>query len=104
VVANGSVRAERYLAARDRAKHPAAGTYREEAAVNGYVVVVERTEDGGYGAWSPDLPGCIATARSYDECVALMRDAVHGHLEVMRDHGDPVPEPRAVGALTVSAA
>lgn len=72
--------------------------------MNGYVVVVERAEDGTYGAWSPDLLGCVATAQSYDSCVALMREAIAGHLEVMREHGDPIPEPRAVGVFTIDAA
>ncbi len=71
--------------------------------MNGYVVVIERAEDGTYGAWSPDLPGCAATAESYDECVSLMRDAMSGHLDVMRAHGDPVPEPHAVGAFWIPA-
>ncbi|MGQ0719458.1 MAG: type II toxin-antitoxin system HicB family antitoxin [Pseudonocardiales bacterium] len=69
-----------------------------------YIVVIERAEDGTYGAWSPDLLGCVATAQNYDSCVALMREAIAGHLEIMREHGDPIPEPRAVGALTISAA
>lgn len=72
--------------------------------MNGYVVVVERAEDGTYGAWSPDLLGCVATAQSYEECVALMREAIAGHLHVMREHGEPIPEPRAVAALTITAA
>jgi predicted RNase H-like HicB family nuclease len=72
--------------------------------VNWYVVVVECAENGTFGAWSPDLPGVVATAQSYDDCVNLMRDAVAGHLEVMREHGDPIPEPRAIGALTITAA
>ncbi|MPZ64877.1 MAG: type II toxin-antitoxin system HicB family antitoxin [Pseudonocardiaceae bacterium] len=72
--------------------------------MHGYVVVIERAEDGTYGAWSPDLPGCVATAQGYDERVSRMREAIIGHLEVMRDHGDPVPEPSAVGAFTVDAA
>ena len=70
----------------------------------GYVVVVQRDEDGTYGAWSPDLPGCVATAQSYDDCVSVMREAMAGHLEVMREHGDPIPEPSAVGELTIDAA
>lgn len=72
--------------------------------MTGYVVVVEQAEDGTYGAWSPDLLGCVATAQSYDECVETMRTAIAGHVEVLREHGDPVPEPRAVGALTLPAA
>ena len=92
------------LPAGTSAEHSEAGRNNEEAAVNGYVVVVERAEDGTFGAWSPDLPGVVATAQSYDDCVNLMRDAVAGHLEVMREHGDPIPEPRAIGALTITAA
>lgn len=72
--------------------------------MNGYVVVVERADDGTFGAWSPDLPGVVATAQSNEESIDLMREAIAGHLEVMREHGDPIPEPRAIGALTITAA
>lgn len=72
--------------------------------MNGYVVVIEQADDGTFGAWSPDLLGCIATAQSYDACVDLMREAIAGHLDVMREHGEAIPEPRAIGALTISAA
>lgn len=72
--------------------------------MSGYVVVVEGDEAGGFSAWSPDLPGCVAAAATYDDCVVLMREAIAGHLEVMREHGDPVPAPTASGAFTVAAA
>jgi predicted RNase H-like HicB family nuclease len=72
--------------------------------LNGYVVIIERAEDGTFGAWSPDLLGCVATAQTYENCVELMREAVAAHLDVMREHGDPIPEPRAIGALTIDAA
>ena len=42
-----------------------------EGAVNGYVVIVERDEAGGYSTWSPDLPGCVAAASDYEQCVRL---------------------------------
>ena len=72
--------------------------------MTGYAVIVERGEDGGFGAWSPDLPGCVATADTYDECVQLMREAVPLHLDSLRAHGDPVPSPSIVGMLTIEAA
>ena len=72
--------------------------------MSGYVVVVEGDEAGGFSAWSPDLLGCVAAATTYDECVALMREAITGHLEVMREHGDPIPAPSAIDAFTVIAA
>lgn len=72
--------------------------------MTGYAIIIERAEDGGFGAWAPDLPGVVATASTYDECVALMREAVAFHLEGMREDGDPIPPPTAVGAETVVAA
>jgi predicted RNase H-like HicB family nuclease len=72
--------------------------------VSGYVVVVEGDEAGGFSAWSPDLLGCVAAAATYEECVALMREAIAGHLEVMRERGDPIPVPSAINAFTVVAA
>jgi predicted RNase H-like HicB family nuclease len=59
---------------------------------------------GGFSAWSPDLLGCVAVAATYEECVALMRSAIAGHVEVMREHGDLIPVPSAINAFTVVAA
>lgn len=42
-----------------------------------------------------------AAAATYDECVTLMREAVAFQLESLREHGETIPEPTAVGALTV---
>ena len=46
----------------------------------------------------------VAASSAYDECVTLMSEAVVFHLESLREHGDPIPEPMAVAALTVGAA
>ncbi|WP_163573430.1 type II toxin-antitoxin system HicB family antitoxin [Fodinicola feengrottensis] len=73
--------------------------------MSGYVVIVLRDDAGGYGAWSPDLLGCVAASRDYDEeCVRLMGEAIAIHLDGMREDGDPIPEPTAVGALLMPAA
>jgi predicted RNase H-like HicB family nuclease len=96
--------AERDVASAHRAEHPQASRCRAEATVNGYVVIVERDEQGGFSAWSPDLPGCVAAAGDYDEWVSLMRSAVQLHLRGMREDGEDVPEPTAVAALMISAA
>lgn len=69
-----------------------------------YLVIIERDEEGGYSAWAPDLPGVVAAADSYDECLRLMREAVGFHLEGLREDGEPVPAPSAVAAETVTAA
>lgn len=72
--------------------------------MRGYVVIVEGDDAGGYSSWSPDLLGCVAAAADYDECVQLMREAIAFHLEGMREDGEPIPEPHAVGALLMPAA
>lgn len=70
-----------------------------------YVIIIEGAGDGdGYSSYAPDLPGVIATGDTYEECVALMREAVAFHLDGMREDGDPVPEPRVIGSEKVPAA
>jgi predicted RNase H-like HicB family nuclease len=72
--------------------------------VSGYAIVVERAEDGGFGAWSPELPGCVALGDTRDECVAEMRVAVAFHLDGLREAGEPIPAPTAVGVDLIQAA
>ncbi len=58
-----------------------------------YLVIYETTEDGGWGAYSPDLSGCIATGKTLEEVEQLMREAIPMHIQAMREFGEPVPEP-----------
>jgi predicted RNase H-like HicB family nuclease len=57
-----------------------------------YVIVVEKGPTS-YGAYVPDLPGCIATAETRTEVLQLIREAIEFHIETMREDGLPVPEP-----------
>ena len=63
-----------------------------------YVVVIEKTGDG-YGAYVPDLPGCVAVGDTREETEALIREAVGYHVEMLREGGGLVPEPRASACL-----
>jgi predicted RNase H-like HicB family nuclease len=67
-----------------------------------FAIVIERGETGTYGAYSPDLPGCVAVAETEAECVELMREAIQFHLEGMIEDGLPIPHPNTVNALTVT--
>jgi predicted RNase H-like HicB family nuclease len=96
--------AEPGLAHRYRAQHPETGRYRQEAAVRTYAIIIERSDDGGYGAWSPDLPGCVALGDTEQEALSEMKEAMRGHLEVMRERGETIPNPSTVSATTVDAA
>jgi predicted RNase H-like HicB family nuclease len=57
-----------------------------------YLVVVEKGRSS-YGAYVPDLPGCVAAGESRREALKLIRDAVKLHIEALRESGQPVPEP-----------
>jgi predicted RNase H-like HicB family nuclease len=59
--------------------------------VTEYRVIYETAEDGGWGAYSPDVPGCYATAKSRAEVERLMHEAIPMHLEAMRDAGETLP-------------
>ena len=72
--------------------------------MTGYSVVIEGDPETGYSAWSPDLAGCVAAAADYTECVDLMAEALLAHVQGMREDGQEVPEPTAVGAVVLPAA
>lgn len=59
-----------------------------------YAVVIERGPDS-FGAYVPDLPGCVAVAETEAEVRRLIREAIEFHLEGMREDGEPVPPPSA---------
>ncbi len=57
-----------------------------------YLVVVEEGENG-FGAYVPDLPGCVAAAESREQVVTLIQEAIEFHIEGLKKSGDPVPKP-----------
>jgi predicted RNase H-like HicB family nuclease len=63
-----------------------------------YLIVIEGNGDGNYSAYSPDVPGCAATGGTPRECEAMMREALTLHIESLRDHDEPVPEPASSAA------
>ena len=63
-----------------------------------YAVVIEKAPNN-YSAYVPDLPGCIAAAETLPEVETLIQDAIGYHLEMMREYGDPIPEPQAIVQL-----
>lgn len=57
-----------------------------------YVVLFEKSGTG-FGAYIPDLPGCVATGRTREETRERIAQAMEMHLAAMREDGDPIPEP-----------
>lgn len=60
-----------------------------------YMVVIEQGDDG-FGAYVPDLPGCVAVGDTREEVLALIQEAIAMHLELMREEGLPIPKPHSV--------
>ena len=60
-----------------------------------FLVVVERA-NGNFSAYSPDLPGCVATGATPEETKARMRVAIEMHVQGLREDRLPVPEPSAI--------
>jgi predicted RNase H-like HicB family nuclease len=60
-----------------------------------YAVVIEKSETG-YGAYVPDLPGCVALAETVDQAERLIREAIEFHLEGLREDGLAIPEASTV--------
>jgi predicted RNase H-like HicB family nuclease len=57
-----------------------------------FFVVIEKA-NGNYSAYSPDLPGCVATGKTREEAERNMHDAIQMHVEGLIAEGLPIPEP-----------
>ena len=57
-----------------------------------YAVIVEEGETS-FGAYVPDLPGCVAVAETRDEVLRLIEEAIEFHVDGLRQDGQPIPEP-----------
>jgi predicted RNase H-like HicB family nuclease len=63
-----------------------------------YLAIIEPAEDGtGFGAFVPDLPGCIATGRTRAEAKERIAYSILLHTQSLRAHGEPVPPARGSG-------
>jgi len=63
-----------------------------------YPAIIERGVDG-FGVYFPDLPGCVSAGRTVQEAALGADEALTGHLKVMADYGDPIPEPSDLDAI-----
>lgn len=59
-----------------------------------YTAIIEQG-DTSWGAYVPDLPGCIAVGETREEVQQLIREAIEFHVEGLRQQGEKVPEPHS---------
>lgn len=62
--------------------------------MNEYLVIYEPAEDGGWGAYLPDIDGVVAVGETRDEVEVGIRGALEMYLEDLRDRGEALPAPR----------
>ena len=63
-----------------------------------YLVIYESSDDG-FGAYVPDLPGCVAVGDTRAEVEQLIRKAISLHVADMRATGQAIPEPTSQSEL-----
>ena len=63
-----------------------------------YLVVIEQGPSS-FGAYVPDLPGCVAVGESRAEVTRLIHEAIQFHLDGMKEDGLPIPQPHSYGEL-----
>jgi predicted RNase H-like HicB family nuclease len=68
-----------------------------------YLIVLEPTPTG-FSAYSPDLPGCVATGPTRPEVEVNMREAILLHLDGLREDGEPVPPGQTIATYVEVAA
>ncbi len=68
-----------------------------------YVVIYERAENN-WAAYSPDIPGCMATGKTREEVEVNFKEALAFHFEGLKEQGLPIPEPASeAGRVSVAA-
>jgi len=69
-----------------------------------YTVIIETEPATDWGAYVPDLPGCVAVGKTPEEVERLIREAIELHLRGMREDGDPIPASSSTAIIVEVAA
>lgn len=61
-----------------------------------YPAILEKEPDSAYGVTFPDIPGCVSAGETAEEALVNAHEALAGHIALMVQDGDPLPEPTSV--------
>ena len=70
--------------------------------MNAYPIILERSDDGGWSAIAPDLPGLLLAADTREELLARAPAAIADHIDALRDERLPVPNPGEIAFVEVA--
>lgn len=65
---------------------------REVTKVLKYTAVFEPAQEGGYVVIVPTLPGCVTQGETFEEAQEMVKDAISGYLEVLKEEGRQIPQ------------
>ena len=65
-----------------------------------FLIIIEKSSDG-FGAYSPDLPGCVAVGKTQKETEKNMYEAIKLHLKGMKEDGIPIPYGESIAEYIV---
>lgn len=60
-----------------------------------YAIIIEKAADGGFGAYVPDLPGCIGMGATREEVINNVAEGIKFHLEGLKEEGIEIPIPKS---------
>ncbi len=65
-----------------------------------YTAVFEPAEEGGYVVFVPSLPGCSTQGETFEESVAMIKDAISGYIAVINDKKNNIPLEKQESVIT----
>ncbi len=67
--------------------------------MNSYVALIRKAADSDYSVDFPDVPGCGTAGKDLDEAMAFAREALAGHLQLLAEGGEALPEASSLEAV-----
>lgn len=67
-----------------------------------YPAVIEHSSSG-FGVFFPDLPGCTSYGETVQQAARNAEEGLQGHLDLMAEHGDALPDPSDLDAMRVDS-
>lgn len=64
-----------------------------------YIALIHKDADSDYGVSFPDFPGCVSAGTTMDEALVMGREALDGHIRLMAEDGETIPEPSSMDAV-----
>lgn len=65
-----------------------------------YTVIFEPAQEGGYVVSVPALPGCVSQGNTFEEATKMIKDAIKGYLQVLKEEKQQIPEDESSIVIT----